>query len=450
MKKMLFGLLFLILVAFTPQTASAATVNFSNGQLFFNFNFPFPFPSIKPIPFPTFTPMPSKTPSPTKTPTPTKTPNPTPTATPTPTASPSATPTPAPTFNETYYILPIIDNPATPDKINSIFSSLTHGGKYVKTGFAGVYRYMQQVDPNNDYKIKTDDLQTQFNAAVATNSPFIINLDGGQWAGGGPLINFLMSDTNKVMWDQNNKPWQTLEDGSYHLSWSKYNTVYRDYRKRNLQDTVKFIMNFKNSPNGTLLLGVSLDSEISMGEVTYFDYNPMMLKEWDEKYPGVVAPRVNTDPLWGQWTDFKRGIIDRTVQETADWVVQAGFPSQLVYPHQIPNVRPDVFCSTIDSGIANGIGGITTYAEQASNTSLFGYLHANTTDWGIFEYNPLSSDYTVNFNAVKSTWDNKAHFVTPYIWASNNPTFDAPYIIQGRPFEKALQDFINQYQNTKR
>lgn len=122
MKKMLFGLLFLILVAFTPQTASAATVNFSNGQLFFNFNFPFPFPSIKPIPFPTFTPMPSKTPSPTKTPTPTKTPNPTPTATPTPTASPSATPTPAPTFNETYYILPIIDNPATPDKINSILA----------------------------------------------------------------------------------------------------------------------------------------------------------------------------------------------------------------------------------------------------------------------------------------------------------------------------------------
>jgi len=375
-----------------------------------------------------------------------------PTPKPSPTVAPAQTPTPLPSasFNNTYYILPIIDNPASPDKVNSIFNSLTRGGKYVKTGFAGVYRFMQQVDANNDYKIKTDDLQVIFDTAVATNSPFIININGGQWAQGGPLIDWLMSDPNKVMWNQNNQPWQKLEDGQYHLSWSKYNTVHRQYRKRNLQDTVKFINNFRNGPNGKLLLAVSLDSEISMGDQPYFDYNPMMIREWNEKYPGLAAPKSPSEANWDKWTSFRKEVIDRTVQETADWVVQAGFPSDLVFPHQIPDVRPDVFCSSIDSGIANGIGGITTYADKASDLNLFSYMRRRTSDWGIFEYNPLSGDYNQNFNAVKATWDNKAHFITPYIWASNNPEFDAIYIIQGRPFEQALKDFINQYQNKRR
>ena len=103
---------------------------------------------------------------------------------------------------------------------------------------------MADVNPQRDFEIVTTRLDEIAAAARATRAPFLVHLNGGRWAGGGPLMEHLGRDLNIMAWDQLDRPWRYLVDGEYHFSLSLHNESYRRYKERNLQAAARWLAAF--------------------------------------------------------------------------------------------------------------------------------------------------------------------------------------------------------------
>ncbi|MCC7106350.1 MAG: beta-galactosidase [Chloroflexi bacterium] len=359
---------------------------------------------------------------------------------------------------------------------------LGRGGPYLRVGFSGVFRYMAEVDPADDDRIVPRRLEEIVAAARAANAPFLVHLNGGRWAGGGPLVERLMANPDLMAWDHLGQPWSYRKDGEYHFSLGAHNDTWRAYKQRNLQAAAQWLADFARGPDGQLLVGVSTDSEVLINTHEWSDYNPLVLEEYvqwlssdalygpngrwagqglglglkglNERYgtsfprwKDVQPPREKSDtPYWTDWQRFRRLLVDHNVQEQVDWIREAGIPGDRVFSHQSPELNVEVFADALDAAqVDSGSTGITTYGEQTGNRDLFERVRAYGARWGIFEYNPLTNDSTAALAALDLARGEGASVICPYHWDDLGGPNEVGYTIRGTPFETALRRFVRAY-----
>lgn len=383
-------------------------------------------------------------------------------------------------MDRTFYMMPICDNlggsySAGVAMVNDLKARLGDG-TYGHTGYSDVVRYMSETTGvDSDYQFSDSHLQWSFQVAIDTNTRFIIMLNGGQWASPSPLMQYLMSDPNRCMWNHANVPYPYGTDGDLNLTMGKYAATYRYYKERNLKQCVQKIVDFLNGPHGHLLVGVTTDSELSMSSHAYHDYNPLVIQEfrdWERgagaysgapRYENIQAfnsafgksfaswdqvdpPRYNDgSAYWREWTDFRCLMVDNIVQDMVNWIHEAGMPADKIFSHQMPNViwnQPahDIVCSPLTTAqVTNGHLGITAYVSVAADAQIFAECKQLDSNWGIFEYNPISSDYNTNIHSLEQTRKHCVHILTPYHWANAGS-----FTVKGSVFETAIKDFISQ------
>src|SRR5262249_2258898 len=131
------------------------------------------------------------------------------------------------------YVLPILDGTVDESRVRDVVSRLGPSTSSVTVGFSGVYRYLAETEPPDD---RDEDFTLHFmpllhalqriaDVARATNTPFLVHLNGGRWAGSGPLVDRLSGDPRVMAWDQNDVPWSYPKDGEHFFSLSDYNEL---------------------------------------------------------------------------------------------------------------------------------------------------------------------------------------------------------------------------------
>lgn len=382
---------------------------------------------------------------------------------------------------QSLYVLPILDGAVSERRARDVVERLGSGIGAVRVGFSGVYRYMAEVDPANDFAARLDGLERIASAASAAQVPFLVHLNGGRWAGGGPLVERLMGDPRVMAWDHLDRPWSYPKDGEYHFSLGAYNELVRKYKRRNLQAAARWLADFAAGPDGYLLVGVSTDSEVLINTHPWYDYNPLVLEEyihwlqadgiydpasggrwagqglgiglkalnarWGTDFPRwkeVRPPREPSDsPAWQDWLRFRRLLVDHNVQEQVDWIREAGLTTVPVFAHQSPSLDPDVQADALDAAQVDGGGtGITTYGENAGNAALFEQVRAYGAPWGIFEYNPRTDDEAAALAALETARAHGVAILCPYHWDDEGGENEIGYTIRDTPFERALRRFV--------
>jgi len=399
-------------------------------------------------------------------------------------------PIPAIAAEEPQLILPILDGTVTPERARDVVDRLGRGSGSVRVGFSGVYRYMAEVEPPDErdedttthFLPKIEGLERIANVAKAANLPFLVHLNGGRWAGGGPLVDRLMSDPNVMAWDQKDTPWSYPKDGEYFFSLGAHNELLRVYKKRNLQIAARWLANFANGPDGHLLVGVSTDSEVLINTHPGYDYNPIVLEEFTHwlSSDGVYDPagggrwagqglglgiralnqRWSTDytrwkdvkpprqpdgsKAWQDWLTFRQLLVEHSVQDQVDWIREAGLTSVPIYPHQTPALDSDVTGDSLSAAnVDRASTGITTYGENAGNAALFAQVRAFGQPWGIVEYNPRIEDEAVIFAGLQAARANGVALLCPYHWDNFGGENEVGYTIRDTAFERALRRFVD-------
>jgi hypothetical protein len=389
---------------------------------------------------------------------------------------------------DTLYILPILDGTVSEARARDVVERLGPGSGNVKVGFSGVYRYLAETEPPDE---RDEDFNVHFfpimvgleriaSVAKAANVPFLVHLNGGRWAGEGPLVDRLIGDPAVMAWDKNDVPWSYPKDGEHYFSLASGNELVRKYKKRNLQLAATWLANFAAGPDGKLLVGVSTDSEVLIHEQAGYDYNPMVLEEfadwlqsggvyepgkgrwsgqglslgikqlnerWGTSYTrwrDLKVPREPSDsPAWRDWQRFRELLVDHNVQEQVDWIREAGLTTVPVFAHQSPALDVADAADILDAAQVDGGGtGITTYGDNAGNAELFAKVKAYGAPWGIFEYNPRTDDENVALAGLQTARANGVAILCPYHWDDQGGANEAGYTIRGTPFERALQRFI--------
>ena len=389
---------------------------------------------------------------------------------------------------DTLYILPILDGTVSEARARDIVERLGPGSGNVNVGFSGVYRYLAETEPPDE---RDEDFNVHFfpimagleridSVAKAANVPILVHLNGGRWAGEGPLVDRLIGDPAVMAWDKNDVPWSYPKDGEHYFSLASGNELVRKYKQRNLQLAAKWLANFAAGPDGKLLVGVSTDSEVLIHEQAGYDYNPMVLEEfadwlqsggvyepgkgrwsgqglglgikqlnerWGTSYTrwrDLKVPREPSDsPAWRDWQRFRELLVDHNVQEQVDWIREAGLTTVPVFAHQSPALDVADAADILDAAQVDGGGtGITTYGDNAGNAELFAKVRAYGAPWGIFEYNPRTDDEDVALAGLQTARANGVSILCPYHWDDQGGANEAGYTIRGTPFERALQRFI--------
>jgi hypothetical protein len=388
-------------------------------------------------------------------------------------ASPAGTP---------LLLLPILDGLPTPERALDVVGRLGRGGGAVRVGFSGVFRYMMDVDAAADFALVTARLGEIVAAARAADVPFLVHLNGGRWAGGGPLVERLMGDGRVMAWDHLDRPWSYPKDGELHFSLGAYNELVRKYKKRNLQAAAAWLADFARSPDGRLFAGVSTDSEVLINLHPWSDYNPLVIEEYVhwlqsdkiydpnggrwagqglglglrdlnrrygtsfERWRDVTPPRAEGDSdRWRDWLRFRALLVDHNVQEQVDWIREAGIDGARVFAHQSPAIGGDVHADVLEAAqVDGGCTGITTYGPNAGDADLFEKVRAFGAPWGIFEYNPLTDDEDAALAAIRAARSFGASIVCPYHWDDFGGENEVGYTIRGTAFERALRRFVEQ------
>jgi hypothetical protein len=403
---------------------------------------------------------------------------------------PAARPAQAQGTSGPLYILPILDGTVDERRARDVVERLGAGSGNVKVGFSGVYRYMAETEPPDDrdedfnihFMPRMEGLERIANVAKAANVPFLVHLNGGRWAGHGPLVDRLIGDPAVMTWDSKDVPWSYPKDGEHFFSLSANNELVRKYKKRNLQMAARWLADFAAGPDGKLLVGVSTDSEVLIQTHPGYDYNPMVLEElvdwlqssgvydpqkgrwagqglglgikqlnerWGTTYTrwrDVKAPREPSDSAaWRDWARFREILVDHNVQEQVDWIREAGLTTVPVFAHQSPGLDVANAADILDAAQVDGGGtGITTYGENAGNAALFAKVKAYGAPWGIFEYNPRTEDENVALTALQTARANGAMILCPYHWDDMGGENESGYTIRGTAFERALQRFVQE------
>lgn len=152
-------------------------------------------------------------------------------------------------------------------------------------------------------------------------------------------------------------------------------TYARLYKKRNLQEAVRYLLEWSNNNPGRLV-AITLDSETAQAAVErqpfprIGDYGPQAtmqyrtemqwqfnfnltaynqtfsscqpaITNWEQLWPPVNADSLATmtnvnalNPCWRSWQNFRVHLVQQMVSDTARWATEVGMPKSRIYTHQ--------------------------------------------------------------------------------------------------------------------
>jgi len=168
---------------------------------------------------------------------------------------------------------------------------------------------------------------------------------------------------------------------------------------------------------------------------------------WNEVEP-PTAENWSGGSYWSKWHEFRIAQVRNIEQAQIDWTYEAGISPDRNFGHQIPfapgsSQQQKNACDWTTTFCNNGANGITTYGANSWSPTIFNAIYSNDKNWGIFEYNPLSSETTC-LSALNAVWNYKGHVLCPYAWYGQ-PT----YQIYSNAFGRALQTFISNHSGDK-
>ena len=302
-------------------------------------------------------------------------------------------------------------------------------------------------------------------------APLLITLDGGIWAGMSfsdpdiDVVDLLKQEEGAVQWNQygRSEAADALRGlaGSLDnpllarmMSLNRFNTRFRDYKKRNLQAAAREIADFSRAhPEIDITVNVDPDVYINpwFSLVQWYDYNPDTLRQFREwlfhlgpyadggelaparheprltlesarrlaKQPfagidAVEPPRAAIDygDPWQQiWSHFRRHLVAQHYADLAAWAAEAGLPPAKIYSAQAfiqadvaVGVRSRATGWTDQAGVsiegakpAQGHLGTTLYGPASRNLgapregrSLVDNIRRVDPEWGAVEMHPAT------------------------------------------------------------
>ncbi|HEY1327795.1 MAG TPA: hypothetical protein VGI14_12715 [Casimicrobiaceae bacterium] len=318
------------------------------------------------------------------------------------------------------------------------------------------------------------------------------------------------------------------------LTFNVYAKAVRHYKRRNLQQAAALIVRFMRA-HPDLVVGVNLDPDTYenpfFNETQWYDYNPGTLRQfrewlsatgpyagqprdgapdlsayrrkqplrlaeasrlagrrfarWDEVDPPRVFSRDPAHPFWKdpwvyQWEMFRRHLVKLHYDELAQWLVQAGMPSDRIWTSQglmapLPNGMPFALhiASPVKDHDSGGMSvegsvprmghlGVILYGAAAVNDArmendrkLFATLASLDPGFAVVEYNTADlrdpktqPAYAAGYRGLRDLWNAGARFVSPMAWNGSNGLYadDPAYVTytawRNTPLEDAAKDFL--------
>jgi hypothetical protein len=318
------------------------------------------------------------------------------------------------------------------------------------------------------------------------------------------------------------------------LTLNVYAENVRRFKKRNLQQAAQPILAFMRE-HPDLFVGVNLDPDVYINpffaESQWYDYNPGTLRQfrewlqgagpygvnrgsalpdlvslrrnpplsldavsrlarrtfatWDDVDPPRVFPRSGDvrywdDPWVREWETFRRHLVSLHYTELAQWLVEAGLPSDRIWSSQglmAPADKCMPLALRVTSAVKNydsggvsiegskpraGHLGAILYGDAATNSvamengsTLFATLAAIDAEFAIVELNTADlrhprrhPTYADAYRAWRDVWNTGARFVSPMAWngADGAHASDAGYVTftawRNTPLEEAARDFM--------
>ncbi|MFX0102088.1 MAG: beta-galactosidase [Candidatus Hodarchaeota archaeon] len=389
----------------------------------------------------------------------------------------------APNENNTMYMLVTWESTViSPSEMDDYKQKMGPGGDYFKMGIAFSCWYAGHYYNATNTTFNPDNLYLKLNNSINYNIPILIHMNGGNWGMAGMasgIVNDSWYNDSECQWDQHdNIPDPAPAPGGLRdrlFTLSKYSNIYK-HRESNIKVAGAIIKNFSdNYPE--LFVGVSLDSEIHLDydekddDVLYYDYNPHVIREFQEwlvtRYSGIqefndkfglgftsfstVDPprQVNVgEPYWEEWTVFRRFHVKQNVEAQAGWLREIGIPRNRIYSHQIlkpvdHHVSLYGWCCPIETAdIDNGTLGITSYDYMEPSVLKLNYDLAGF-NWGIFEWNLRST--TVNLyekftTILKMFYQYGVRVICPWAWYAG-PFYWFYNLQNNTEFQRAVRDF---------
>ena len=330
-----------------------------------------------------------------------------------------------------------------------------------------------------------ESLNELLDTALKFKAPLLITLDGGVWADAKfpapdvDIIDNLEQDPRTVQWNQFGRP--EADDALQHLpgatqspqlarvmSLNRYNTPFRNYKKRNLQAAVREIVRFSKRHPGAYV-AITLEPDLYINPwfflTQWYDYNPDTLRQYREwlfhlgpyadgeelastrHSPKLTLAEANrmgratwtaldqvepprgtpdyTDPWQQLWTQFKRHLVARHYDELASWVVAAGLPMDRVYTAQT-FIQTDVAFSASDAATgwtdqagvsitgakpkAGHLGAIL-YGPSSRNlgptrnqNTLINNIRLVDPEWAVVEYHPATISFPEKLPSAEESY----------------------------------------------
>lgn len=391
--------------------------------------------------------------------------------------------------------------------LDEMKSMLGVGGTHTKLGWSfSSWALSRDISgPDQDYNFDPTNLNHMLDLGVTSSLPILVHMNDGRWADcctpnssggwGNSLLDYIARKSNTTVLNRDGGSYYGHNYGNNYFTLSRLNTVYRHYKKRNVQASAKVIADWAIR-NPTLFAGVSLDSETIMPN-NAADYNPLAVEEWKQwlqntgiygpggdywgagrnppfasiddfntatsksfaswdtmEPPNSITPGVLFDEEWERWRVM---LIVNAVSDQTLWIAQAGIDRNLIYGHQTPRMddygfADDVYTQTA----ANGAGGVTAYGWTPAS---FGKLNnpirgTGKNNFGFFELNPLTTDSTASYLTLVTLFNDGVKIICPNSWESDQAhpdqyaLFNSPNY--GDTFGIALNKFLSNYGNTER
>ncbi|OCT12814.1 hypothetical protein A8709_20970 [Paenibacillus pectinilyticus] len=414
----------------------------------------------------------------------------------------------------TTYVLPIWEGSdpshgSTADLavLTNMKTRLGTGGTYTKLGwsFSSWALSRETNSSSSDYTFDPTKLNYNLGLAVSANLPILVHMNDGRWADcctpnssggwGDALLDHIAASPNTVMTNHTGGSLYAHNYGSNYFSLSRYNSVYINYKKRNIQSSASTIAAWANA-HPTLFAGVSLDSETVVTTGWDADYSTYSVAEWKDwlQNTGIYGPggsyfgqgRVPAFTTIGsfntamgtsfaswaavtpptsvtvgnafseEWSRWRVVMVEHHVADVTSWITASGIDRNLIYGHQTPELDYYNFADDIRTATAaNGGSGITFYGwVPATMGKVSNRLRgAGSNNVGNFEVNPLSSNATTAYNTMVTMFNDGYKIICPNSW-EDLATKDQ-YAIFGSPnygdtFGNAISSFLTNYGNTQR
>ncbi|KAI5460782.1 hypothetical protein BGZ63DRAFT_425266 [Mariannaea sp. PMI_226] len=411
------------------------------------------------------------------------------------------------------YILPIYEGALASDVrsdditiLKAMKSKIGTGGSKTKLGFSfSSWSLSRDIKSEaDDYVFDPTNLNYVLGLAKELSLPILVHANNGRWADcctsnsdGGwntALLNHIAAAGNTTQIDSSGKSLYGSLFGSNYFSFSRHNSLYRSYKKRNVQASMKVLVAWA-AENPSLFVGVSLDSETIFPNINA-DYNPLIIQEWREwlqhsgiygpsgdyfgqgrkpaftsisqfnqatgksfsSWDSVVPPTTFTagDPFCEEWHRWRLTLVENIVGDTTAWIAEAGVPRYKIFGHQTPEIDFYGFADDFPSAVAaHGGAGLTMYGRSpadmgSANNPVRGMGSNNV---GNFELNPLTSDANTAYDTILTLYNDGYKIACPNAYEvvakpDQYSLFGSPNF--GDTWGNAIAKFISTFANTAR